>query len=110
MPHILCICKGYVTYYTHITTGVDKKGSGASPWGEDCAFGEVLCEVDTSSGWVHGVAFSPSGNQLACVTHNSAITFVVPGKEPTVLKLKELPHKVLAFLSENSLVAAGYDK
>lgn len=91
------------------SAGVDKKGSGASSWGDDASFGELVTEIDTQSGWVHGVSFSPSGDQLALVTHNSAISFCAPKKEPIVIKMKELPLKVVAFLSENTVVAAGYD-
>jgi len=95
--------------FSAFVKGVDKKGSGASSWGEDKGFGELIAEIDTSSGWVHGVSFAPSGDALACVTHNSAIAFTTPGAAPQIIKLKELPLKVCAFLNETTVVAAGYD-
>lgn len=39
-----------------------------TPWGERLPFNTVCGEFMTlSGGWVHGVAFSPSGNALAFV-------------------------------------------
>ena len=43
--------------------GIDAKASNAT-WGEKLPFGTV-CGEFTSSGWVHGVCFSPSGNTIA---------------------------------------------
>ena len=39
-------------------------------------FGELLLEHKDFGGWVHSVCFSPSGDQLACVSHNSSISVV----------------------------------
>jgi actin related protein 2/3 complex subunit 1A/1B len=91
--------------------GVDKKPS-SSPFGDKLAFGEPLMEINCG-GWVHSVAWSPSGNQLAFVAHDSSISFVDvstgTGAPVQRLALQGLPFRVLGFLSENSIIAAGYD-
>ena len=49
----------------------------ATPWGKKMPFGNCLAEFSNGSGgWVHGVAFSPSGNKLAWVGHDSSISVV----------------------------------
>lgn len=73
---------------------------------------KLLAEYSVG-GWVHNVAWSPSGEWLGFVSHDSAVGFVNinGGKEavPQRLTLSNLPFRVLAFLSENDVVAAGYD-
>jgi len=73
------------------------------------AFGEMINEY-SAKGWVHDVAFSQSGNTLAFLGHDSSVTFVdrASGAEQNV-KSKELPFMNALFLSENALVAVGYD-
>lgn len=47
--------------------GVDEKPP-ASPWGERLPFNTLCAEYSTGSGsWVHGVSFSPDGNQLVSI-------------------------------------------
>jgi len=53
---------------------VDDKTS-PNPWGSKMPFGAVMAEL-SSSGWVHSVAFSPSGCRLAFVSHDSTIAVV----------------------------------
>lgn len=96
------------------------KGIDAKPaptvWGERLPFGTLCGEWSTpASGWVHGVGFSPSGNILAFVGHDSSLTIVYPSApdQPPhavhVLRSPTLPHVALQFVSEDSLVAAGHD-
>lgn len=47
---------------------------GPTPWGSKMPFGELLLEYKECGGWVHSVCFSPSGDALAWVSHNSAIS------------------------------------
>lgn len=58
-------------------------------------------------GWVHGVSFSPSGNKLAWVSHDS-IVCVVNQETANVSfeKTKELPFLTCQFTSETNLVVA----
>lgn len=56
---------------------------GSTPWGAKMPFGEVMLEHKDCGGWVHSVSFSPNGDQLAWVAHNSSITVAdaAQGKE-----------------------------
>lgn len=92
---------------------IKKKGVDNSllqtPWAAKTPnFGEVLLETECA-GWVHAVAFSPSGNRMAFVGHDSSISFVDAGQEPVVVKLNGLPFVDVLFLDENRVVAAGHD-
>ncbi|CAO1620508.1 unnamed protein product [Parajaminaea phylloscopi] len=95
--------------------GVDARPS-PSVWGERLPFGTVCGEFPTpSGGWVHGVGFSPSGDALAYVGHDSSLTVVYPSGADSpphathVLRSPTLPHVTLQWLTEDSLVAAGHD-
>lgn len=95
--------------------GVDAKPP-ASVWGERLPFGTVCGEYSTpSGGWVHGVAFSPSGDVLAFVGHDSSLTVVYPSgpEQPPaamhVIRSPTLPYVTLTFVSENQIVVAGHD-
>jgi len=91
--------------------GVDRKPID-TPWGKKKPFDEPLCEFDCN-GWVQGIAFSPSGNRLAFVGHDSTVTVAEchEGGAPTVsvLKMKLLPMMDCMFLDETKIVAAGFD-
>ncbi|KAK9373075.1 WD40-repeat-containing domain protein [Lipomyces chichibuensis] len=96
------------------------KGVDARPeptiWGERVPF-QTLCGdfVSPAGGWVHDAAFSPSGNALALVTHDSSITIVYPSgpEQPPAAVVNVsttlLPFKSLVWLSENEIIAAGHD-
>ncbi len=53
-------CRVYSTF----ATDVDGQNVDAGPFGTPVEFGETYCEL-TSLGWIHAVAWSPSGNVLA---------------------------------------------
>jgi actin related protein 2/3 complex subunit 1A/1B len=85
-------------------------------WGPRLPFNTLCAEYSTpSGGWVHTVAFSPSGDALAFAGHDSSITFAYPngeGQPPLALftiRLHSLPYVTLTWPSENTLVAAGHD-
>ncbi|KAL9939465.1 hypothetical protein V8E36_001282 [Tilletia maclaganii] len=95
--------------------GVDQKPP-PSVWGERLPFGTVCGDWPTpAGGWVHGVAFSPSGDVLAYVGHDSSLTIVYPSGADSPphaiysIRSPTLPHVSLTFTSETSLVAAGHD-
>lgn len=91
--------------------GLDERPQ-AGPFGDAAklAFGNCLAEY-TTAGWVHDVAFSPSGNILAFVSHDSTICFVNINNSAELIRvpLTSLPFKRCLFLHENAVVAAGYD-
>jgi actin related protein 2/3 complex subunit 1A/1B len=87
-----------------------------SAWGERLPFNTVCGEfLNPTAGWVHGVAFSPSGNALAFVSHDSAVTVVYPSapEQPpqAVISISTqlLPFADLLWISESEIVCAGYD-
>lgn len=92
------------------------KGTDAKPdatcWGTNMAMGECLHEFGGSGGgWVRDVSFSPSGNQLAFVGHDSSI-YVVNGAANcavSVLPTADLPLLAVQWLTESSLVVAGHE-
>jgi actin related protein 2/3 complex subunit 1A/1B len=59
---------------------------------------------------VHSAAFSPSGNTIAYVSHDSCI-YIANGPEHPVQRVVTgcLPFVSLAFANENSLIVAGHD-
>ena len=95
--------------------GIDRR-LAASSWAgaKPPPFGEVVCEVDCG-GWVHGVAFSPSGDRLAFVGHDATVGFVdapaTPGAptNPCIVKLSTLPQMDVLFVDENRAITVGHD-
>jgi actin related protein 2/3 complex, subunit 1A/1B len=75
-------------------------------------FGEAYAEL-SALGWIHAVAWSPSGNVLAYSGHDSAVYFATLGvaAEPPVqvVRLNDLPICTLLFLSEKAIVCGGHD-
>ncbi|KAK7168056.1 hypothetical protein R3I94_002185 [Phoxinus phoxinus] len=80
-------------------------------WGSKMPFGEVMFESTGTSGWVHGVCFSDSGNRVAWASHDSTVAVAEGGKTAvcTSLSSETLPLLCVTFITENSLVAAGHD-
>jgi len=88
----------------------------ASAWGERLPFGTVCGEyMNQTAGWVHSVSFSPSGDALAFVSHDSTITIVYPSgpEQPpravVGVATQLLPFTSLVWTTEDEIVAAGYD-
>ena len=73
-------------------------------------FGDVYGEY-SASGWIHAVAYSPSGSTLAFAGHDSSVHLVSFGQEPIVqtLRLSFLPLLQLVFVSDEKLLGAGHD-
>jgi actin related protein 2/3 complex subunit 1A/1B len=89
---------------------VDEKPA-PNPWGSKMPFGVLLAEYK-ASGWIHAVAFSPSGCRLAWVAHDSSIAVVDKNEDwpaPFVQRTPFLPFTTLQWVSEDSVVAAGHD-
>lgn len=95
--------------------GVDERPP-PSVWGERLPFGTICGEFKTpAGGWVHGVSFSPSGDALAFVGHDSSLSVVYPSApdQPPhalhVLRSPTLPYVAVQWTSDGALVAAGHD-
>ena len=100
--------------FSSFIKGVDARPE-ASVWGERLPFNTVCGEyLNNSAGWVHGCAFSPSGNALAFSAHDSSITVVYPSapeEPPTAvvsISTQLLPFLSLIWNGESEIIAAGY--
>jgi len=92
--------------------GVDSKPPAGGPFGSKLPFGELLLELDSASGWVHAIKWSPSGNLIAFAGHDSSINFAnIQSQPPSVqrIRLPYLPLRELLYVSEHSVVGAGDD-
>lgn len=101
--------------FSSFIKGVDAKPE-PSVWGERLPFNTVCGEfLNNSAGWVHSVAFSPSGGSLAFAAHDSSVTVVYPSgpEQPPravlTVSTQLLPFKSLIWKSEDEIIAAGYD-
>ncbi|RMD44272.1 hypothetical protein DV735_g776, partial [Chaetothyriales sp. CBS 134920] len=101
--------------FSAFVKGVDERPE-PSVWGERLPFNTVCGEyLNDSAGWVHSVAFSPSGNALAFAAHDSTITVVYPNdpdpQPRAILSITTplLPLTSLIWTSESEIIAAGYD-
>jgi actin related protein 2/3 complex subunit 1A/1B len=88
--------------------GIDPKSSNPV-WGDKLPFGTVCGEFD-AGGWVHSVAFSPSGNSIAFCSHDSSVTIANGPSQPLiVVKGNSLPFISCFWASENVIAVAGHD-
>ncbi|EFY90954.1 actin related protein 2/3 complex subunit [Metarhizium acridum CQMa 102] len=101
--------------FSSFIKGVDAKPE-PSVWGERLPFNTVCGEfLNNSAGWVHSVAFSPSGDSLAFAAHDSSVTVVYPSgpEQPPrailTVSTQLLPFKSLIWKNEDEIIAAGYD-
>jgi len=100
-------CRVFSTF----AADVDGTNVNSGPFATPETFGESYCEL-SALGWVHAVAWSPSGAVLAYAGHDSSVHFATfGGAEPVVrsVRLADLPLSSLLFLSETALVGGGHD-
>lgn len=106
---------GHARVLSSFVKGVDERPE-ASIWGERLPFGTVCGEyLNGTAGWVHSVAFSPSGDVLAFAGHDASLTVVYPSapdappKTVVSVSLTGLPCRSLVWRGEDEVLAAGYD-
>ncbi|KAK3089296.1 hypothetical protein FSP39_002469, partial [Pinctada imbricata] len=90
---------------------IESKPSATS-WGAKMPFGNMMQEISNGGGgWVHDISFSPSGDRMAWVGHDSSISVVDAANDckVTVVKGSFLPFMSLTWVTANSIVAVGYD-
>eukprot|EP00823_Brevimastigomonas_motovehiculus_P007238 TRINITY_DN6241_c0_g1_i1.p1 TRINITY_DN6241_c0_g1~~TRINITY_DN6241_c0_g1_i1.p1 ORF type:complete len:420 (-),score=76.48 TRINITY_DN6241_c0_g1_i1:388-1647(-) len=89
---------------------VDEDDGFGTMWPNQHTFGELLAEFDANS-WVNAVAWSPNKMRIAFCGHNSKVHFIQLGEKPIVQTYshKGLPFMSCEFLSDNTLVCAGFD-
>ncbi|KAI9224327.1 WD40-repeat-containing domain protein [Blastocladiella britannica] len=90
--------------------GLDAKPA-PSPWGEKLPFGTVCADVlAEGAGWLHGISFSPSGEEIAFVGHDSSLSVYAPATATlATVRIPILPLTSLTWLSASSIVGAGHD-
>eukprot|EP01126_Amoeba_proteus_P059237 TRINITY_DN7721_c0_g1_i1.p1 TRINITY_DN7721_c0_g1~~TRINITY_DN7721_c0_g1_i1.p1 ORF type:complete len:210 (-),score=36.37 TRINITY_DN7721_c0_g1_i1:61-690(-) len=79
--------------------------------GSKLPWATLLAEFSTKT-WIHDITFSPSGNQLAWVTHDSLVHFLecsTSNHQVQVVKTSGLPFQTILWAAENTLIAAGHD-
>jgi len=82
----------------------------AGVWGSKLPFNTICAEFTSpAGGWVHAVAFSPSGDVLAFTSHDSSISVAYPGGPVHNIRMPTLPLVTLTWTSEDSIIAAGHD-
>lgn len=105
---------GHARVFSSFVKGVDAKPDPTA-WGERLPFNTVCGEfLNNTAGWVHSVAFSPSGDALAFAGHDSSVTVVypqAPDQPPRAVvsvNTQLLPFMSLIWSSESEIIAAGY--
>ncbi|CAA0823897.1 Actin-related protein 2/3 complex subunit 1A [Striga hermonthica] len=100
---------GKCRVFSTFIKGVDTKNSTGS---SDSKFGEQIMQLDLSFSWTFGITWSPHGNTLAYVGHNSMIYFVDdvgPSPSAQSLTFRDLPLRDVLFVSERMLIGVGFD-
>ncbi|ERN15876.1 hypothetical protein AMTR_s00039p00197260 [Amborella trichopoda] len=100
-------CRVFATYIK----GVDSRDSVTS-LSTDAKFGELILQLDLSFSWAFGVKWSPSGNTLAYVGHNSTIYFVDDvgsSASAQTVAFRDLPLRDVLFVSERMVIGVGFD-
>jgi len=104
-------CRVYSAYIEGIDAAEDDGFGDVFP--KQHEFGEILAEFDIAKSWVNTVAWAPSGFRIAFAGQNSTIHFVqiLAGSEPIVQSVawKGLPFLDMTFLTDNTIVAVGFD-
>lgn len=105
---------GHARVFSSFIKGIDERPQ-PSVWGERLPFNTVCGEfLNNTAGWVHDVAFSPNGDALAFVAHDSSLTVVYPGgpEQPpravVSVTTQLLPFTGLLWSTESEIIAAGY--
>lgn len=84
----------------------------STPWGSKMPFQQLMAEFSNGGGgWVHSVSFSPSGDKLAWVGHDSSVSVAdaANGNRTFVVKGDFLPFMGITWVTEHSMVAVGFD-
>ncbi|KAL9112384.1 MAG: hypothetical protein Q9227_003226 [Pyrenula ochraceoflavens] len=118
-PNSVLLAAGSTDSHARVFSGFIK-GIDARPepsvWGERLPFNTVCGEyLNDSAGWIHSVAFSPSGDALAFSAHDSSVTVVYPSgpeqppKAMINISTQLLPFTTLIWSRDSEIIAAGYD-
>jgi len=114
-PNNAVIACGSSDFKARVYSAYIKEVDESAPttnWGTKLTYANLLQEfASIAGGWVHGIRFSPSGNRLVWVGHDSTI-YVVDAAQAmklTTVKTEYLPFLNVLWTNENRLVVAGFD-
>ena len=78
-------------------------------WGDKLPFNTVCADLSVG-GWVKAVSFSPDGENVAWAGHDSTLSIYNSNTKLTqTLKTQFLPFSTLIWISETTIITAGYD-
>lgn len=111
-PNNTVIATGSTDFRCRVISAYLKKVDGAdsehAPF-EDGSFGTVLAEFECK-GWVMDVAFSPDGEKLSFVGHDSSVTVVdCSTLDQHTTKTNILPFTAILFIDETNIIGGGFD-
>lgn len=115
-PNNVLLVAGSADYKVRIFSAYIRdieKTPEATPWGAKMTLGQLMAEFPNSAaggGWVHSVSFSPDGNKVCWVAHDSTINVADATKDGSVIKLRTefLPFLDCTWISNRTIVAAGH--
>jgi len=103
-----------------ITTYLNEAGDNAlsykGPFSNVKSFGDELYRIKNAGSWVENLRWNDAGTLLAAAVHCSRIIFVQVEKDETLKESEALvdwdkaPFRSLLFLSDNTILAGGYDR
>jgi len=114
-PNNILIAAGCTDFKSRIFSGYVKEIEDKpepTVWGSKMPFGNEMDSFSNGGGgWVHAVAFSPSGNKLAWVGHDSSVSVVdaANNRQMTTVKTQQLPFLKCLWVTDVSLLTAGHD-
>ncbi|KHJ41487.1 WD domain, G-beta repeat protein [Trichuris suis] len=131
-PNNLLLAVGSYDFRARVYSAYVKETDGSKhsscAWATKAVpFGTILADYSSHCGWIHCIRFSPSGNRLCWVGHDSSVHVVdstvdmssesaqsPPTKYPRIgsivtLKTPFLPYTSALWVSENSIVVGGFD-
>ncbi|XP_066590704.1 actin-related protein 2/3 complex subunit 1A-A [Prorops nasuta] len=82
-------------------------------WGNSNSWGSLLAEfanTPNGGGWIHSVTFSPCGNKICWVAHNSSINVAdaKQGNKVCMIHTEHLPFLSCFWMGSNYIIAAGH--
>lgn len=114
-PNNSLIACGSTDFKARVFSGyvkeVDEKPASTA-WGSKMPFANLMAEFSSGGGgWVHGISFSATGDRLVWVGHDSSVSIVDAANEQKLVTLKTdfLPFSAVTWITDNSIVAAGFD-
>lgn len=86
----------------------------STAWGDKIQFGQLVAQFvhgTDCGGWVHNVSFSPDGNKLCWVSHDSTVNLAeaTKGNVAVKFKTKYLPFLSCKWISNVCIAVAGHD-